>query len=111
MIIESRGNADRARRQIVTADHGEIARGVIAAAIGTDPRRPASLADRRWQRPFDDRASGILGAAAALDEGIKHQVEKLVGELEGHLLRPGRNLAGELIERVGQIAAGQPKEG
>jgi hypothetical protein len=56
-------------------------------------------------------ANGILGAAAALDEGIKHQVEKLVGELEGHLLRPGRNLAGELIERVGQIAAGQPKEG
>jgi hypothetical protein len=30
----------------MTADHGEIARGVIAAAMDTDPRRPAPLADR-----------------------------------------------------------------
>jgi hypothetical protein len=58
-------------------------------------RRPAPLADRHWQRPFDDRAKGIFGAAAAIDEGIKHQVEKLVSELESDLLRAGRNLTGE----------------
>jgi hypothetical protein len=39
VIIEARGNADRARGQIMTADHGEIARGVIAAAIGTGVAR------------------------------------------------------------------------
>jgi hypothetical protein len=33
-------------------------------------------------REYDDRANGIFGAAAAIDEGTKHQVEKLVSELE-----------------------------
>jgi len=60
VIIEARGNADRARGQIMTADHGEIARGVIAAAIGADPRRPATLAD---QVP-DPVANGFVASLA-----------------------------------------------
>jgi hypothetical protein len=44
----------------MTADHGEIARGVIAAAIGADPRRPAPLAD---QVP-DPVANGFVASLA-----------------------------------------------
>ena len=35
-------------------------------------------------------------AAAAVDEGIEHQPEELVGHLEADLLAAGRGLAGEL---------------
>ena len=46
-IVEAAGEADRARGQIVAADHGEIAAGAVAAAIGATPHRPARLIDRR----------------------------------------------------------------
>src|SRR5262245_63393392 len=53
---------------------------------------------------------GAADPAAAIDEGIEHHVEKLVGELECHLLRTGRGLAGKLVQGIGEIAAGQPIE-
>ena len=40
--------------------------------------------------------AGAADPAAAIDEGIEHHVEKLVGELECHFLCAGRGLAGEL---------------
>ena len=46
-IIEAASEADRARGQIMAADHGEIAGGAIAAAIAATPHRPARLIDRR----------------------------------------------------------------
>jgi hypothetical protein len=39
---------------------------------------------------------GAADPAAPVDEGIEHQVEELVGELEADFLRAGRGLAGEL---------------
>jgi len=53
---------------------------------------------------------GAANPAAAIDEGIEHHVQELVGELEGDLLRAGRGLAGKLVEGSGEIAAGQPIE-
>jgi hypothetical protein len=40
-------------------------------------------------------------SAAPIDEGVEHHVEKLIGELEGDLLRAGGGFARELIERCG----------
>jgi hypothetical protein len=42
---------------------------------------------------------GAAGAAAAIDEGIEHQVQELVAELEPDLLRAGRGFAGKLVLR------------
>ena len=53
---------------------------------------------------------GAADAAAAIDEGIEHQVEELVGELECDLLRAGRGFAGKLVQRSGEIAAGEAEE-
>jgi hypothetical protein len=56
---------------------------------------------------------GVIGAAdaaAAIDEGIEHQVEELVAELETDLLRAGRGFAGKLVQGSGEIGAGQPIE-
>ena len=50
---------------------------------------------------------GAASPATAVDEGIEHQVEELVGELEGDLLRAGRGFAGQLLQRSGEIAAGE----
>ena len=119
-IIEAAGEADRARGQIMAADHGEIAGGAVAAAIGATPHRPARLIDRRrhsWcfqhrgigqcdlgrhvvalGRKAKRRVIGAADAAAPIDEGIEHQVEELVGELEGDLLRAGRGFAGKLVQ-------------
>ena len=53
---------------------------------------------------------GAADAAAAIDEGIEHQVEELVGELEADLLRAGRGFAGKLVQRSGEIVAGEAEE-
>ena len=71
-----------------------------------DVRRHGFALGRKAER-------GVIGAAysaAAIDEGIKHQVEKLVGELEGDFLRTGRGLAGKLVQGSDETAAGQPIE-
>src|SRR5215472_18391532 len=113
----------------MAAGDDDIARGAIAAAIGTGPCRPAWLIDRReWRsRLLEHRCIGegefgrhcfalgckaerrwprfavgrkakrrIVGAAnpaTAVDEGIEHHVEELVGELERDLLRTRGGLA------------------
>src|SRR5262249_14335958 len=41
-----------------------------------------------------------LRSAAAVNEGIKHQVQELIGELEADFLRAGGGCAGELAQRV-----------
>src|SRR5262249_50851616 len=56
------------------------------------------------------RMVGAADAAAAIDEGIEHHVQELVGELEGDLLRAGRGFAGKLVQGSDEIAAGQPIE-
>src|SRR5262245_29362465 len=48
---------------------------------------------------------------SSIDEGIEHDAEKLSGELEAHLLRPGRRLAREECERIGEIGAGETEDG
>jgi hypothetical protein len=112
----------------VAADHSDIARGAVAAAIGAAPCSPARLIDwHRRERCLEHRSIGErnLGRhglafgrkakrrmicpadpAAPIDEGIEHHVEKLVGGLEGDFLRAGRGLAGKLVQGIGEIAAG-----
>ena len=132
-IVEAAGHAHRARGHVVAADHGEIAAGAVAAAIGAAPRRPARLVDR-WQgllRCLEHRGigerdlgrrvvalgrkaeRGVIGtadAAASVDEGIEHQIEELVGELEADRLRAGRGFAGKLVQGAGEIVAGEAEE-
>src|SRR5262249_61949932 len=48
---------------------------------------------------------------AAVDEGIEHDAEELVGELERDLLAAGRRFAREQRERVGEIGAGEAEDG
>src|SRR5262249_26192853 len=114
----------------MAAAHGEIAGGAVAAAVGAAPRGPARFIDRR-RRPLQHRGVGVrdvrrhgfalgrkaerrmVGAAdpaAAIDEGIEHYVQELVGELEPDFLRAGRGLAGKLVQGSDEIAAGQPIE-
>ncbi len=116
----------------MAADIGEVAAGLVAAAVGATPHRPARLIDRRrLGRRFQHRGvgvgdigrhgvalgckaeRGVIGAAdpaAAIDEGIEHQIEELVGELESNLLRAGRGFAGKLIQATGEIAAGEAEQ-
>jgi hypothetical protein len=49
---------------------------------------------------------GATDSAAAIDEGIEHQVDELVAELETDLLRAGCGFARKLIQATGEIAAG-----
>jgi hypothetical protein len=53
---------------------------------------------------------GAADPAAAINEWIEHQVEELVAELETDLLRAACGFAVELIERSGQIAAGEAEQ-
>src|SRR5262249_61168787 len=48
---------------------------------------------------------------AAIDEGVEHDAEELVGQLERALLRAGRRLAREQRERVGEVGAGETEDG
>ena len=92
----------------MAAAHGEIAGGAVAAAISAAPRGPTRLIDwhgRRGRlehrgvsernvrrhgfalgRKAERRVIGAADPAAAIDEGIKHQVQELVGELEPDFL-------------------------
>ena len=54
---------------------------------------------------------GAADAAASIDEGIEHQVEELVGELEADLLRAGRGFAGKLVQGVVRLLPVRPKSG
>ena len=56
------------------------------------------------------RVIGPADATAPIDEGIEHQIEELVGELECDLLRAGRGFAGKLVQRSGEIVAGEAEE-
>src|SRR5215831_15157348 len=116
----------------MAAAHGEIAGGAVAAAVGAAPRGPARFIERRrrwgrleyrgigmrdvrrhgfaFGRKAERRVVGAADPAAAIDEGIEHHVQELVGELECHLLCAGRGLAGKLVQGIDEIAAGQPIE-
>ena len=131
-VIESAGKAHRARGQVVAADECNIAAGAVAAAISAAPHRPTRLIDRRrlWRRlqhrgigvgdvgghvfalrrKAERRVIGAANAAAAIYEGIKHQVQELVGELEADFLRAGSGFAGELAQPAGEIGAGKPED-
>jgi hypothetical protein len=50
-------------------------------------------------------------AASAVDEGIEHDAEELVGELKPNLLRAGRGFSGEQRERIAETDAGEPEDG
>jgi uncharacterized protein YgfB (UPF0149 family) len=43
---------------------------------------------------------GAASPATAIDEGIKHQVEELIGKLEGRLLCAGRGHAGSWLRAL-----------
>ena len=70
--------------------------------IGTDPktrskRAPSSLGRNRSHltgRIAERWMVGTADPATAIDEGVKHYVEELVGELEGGVLRTGCGFAG-----------------
>ena len=113
----------------MAAEHRRIARGAVAAAIGAAPCAPALLEARRLhRRRLEHRGIGerdfvgdgfALGceadrgpaepgrAVAAVDERIEHEPEELVAHLECDLLAAGRGFAGELAQRIGEIAAGE----
>jgi hypothetical protein len=132
MIVESSRAARRASGQVVAAAHGEIAGGAVAAAIGSTPHGPARLIDRhRLRRRLQYRGIGVgnvgrhgfafgrkaerrvicpSDATAPIDEGVEHQVEELVDKLESDFLRAGRGFAGKLVQRSGEIVAGQAEE-
>src|SRR6516164_7956298 len=100
-IIEAAREAGRACGEVMAAGDGEITSGAVAAAVGAAPRRPARLIDWCWRRGLlehlgigkrDLRRHGFARggkaerwvvaaaySAAAIDEGIEHHVEKLVG--------------------------------
>src|SRR5262249_30720086 len=52
-----------------------------------------------------------INLVPAVDERIEHDAEKLVGQLERHLLAAGRSFAREQRERVGEIGAGEAEDG
>jgi hypothetical protein len=54
---------------------------------------------------------GAADAATAVDEGVEHQGQELIGELEADSLRAGGGFAGELAQRIGEIAAGEAEDG
>ena len=132
-IVDAAGKARSAGGEVVASQHRGIAVGAVAAAIASAPHAPALLEGlrRRLLRGLEHGGIGegdilrhrfALGrkadgascsgtiaaeAAAAVDEGIEHEGEELVAELEGGLLGAGRGLARKLGERIAEIAAGQ----
>jgi len=114
-IIEAGGAARGACGKVVAADRDRITGGAVAAAIARTPHAPALLEAWRFRRLFQyfrvgerdvvaqllalggkaDRAPAE-GLASAIDEGIEHDAEELVGQLERRLLRPGRCFARQL---------------
>src|SRR5262245_17591859 len=131
-IVEAGRAARCPCREIMAADHGEIAAGAVAAAEACAPYRQARLIDWHRRRALlehlgigerdvlrqvfalwrkaERRVIDAADAAAAVDERIKHQVQELIGELEANLLRVGGGFTGELAQRVGEIGAAQGKE-
>jgi len=114
----------------VAPHHRKIAGGAVAAAVTGAPHAPALLEGGRLGRRLEHlgvserdvlrqffalgrKADGAatIDAASAVDEGIEHDPEELVGELERALLRAGRRFAGEQRQRIGEIAAGETEEG
>src|SRR5262249_29150091 len=74
-------------------------------------------AERRWPgfavvvaRRAKRRIVGAANPATAIDEGIEHHVEELVGELEAHLLCAGRRFTGQLVQGGGEIIARKVEE-
>src|SRR5262249_7678959 len=61
-------------------------------------------------RKAEGGTTGPRGAAPAVDEGIEHDAEELIGELKRRLLAAGRSLAREERQRVGEVAAGEPED-
>ena len=131
MIIESGRAARRARGEIVAADHREIAVGTIAAAIACAPHGPALLEGGRLRRCLEHLRVGerdvlrqrrafrrkaerwpvdTADPGAPVDEGIEHQVQELIGELEADFLRAGGGFAGELVQGTGEITAGEAEQ-
>jgi hypothetical protein len=97
----------------VAADNRRIPTGAVAPAIARAPHAPALLERLLLRGLFEelcvserdvlgqffargrkaDGAATAADAAAAVDEGIEHDAEELVGELERALLRAGRSFA------------------
>ncbi len=133
-IVESGGDAPRARGEIVRADHQRIAARLVIAAVRGAPRGPARLVDQRrrlverrlqhlgiserdivgdvgpLRREPDRRPTGAADAGAPVDERIEHDAEELAAELKDALLRAGRRLARDQRQRVRQVAAGQAEQ-
>src|SRR5215472_4398143 len=105
-VIEPGRAACRRGGKIVAADHRGIAAGAIAAAVARAPRAPALLEARRLFQYLCVGEGDVVGqlcalgrkadrgaaerVASAVNEGIEHDAEELVGELERALLRAGR---------------------
>ena len=107
----------------MAADHGKVAAGAVAAAIGAAPSCPARLVDRQGLLRYLEHGSiserdlgrhavalgrkaerGVLrtaDAAASIDEGVEHQVEELVSDLEADALGAGSGFAGKLVQSAG----------
>src|SRR5262249_56916847 len=90
-LVESR----RLRRGLehLGVGEGDVVRKVLALG---------RKAERGTASPRD--------AVPAVDEGIEHDAEELVGQLERALLRAGRSFSGEERQRVAEIDAGEPEE-
>src|SRR5262249_1706477 len=112
---------DRRERRSRLLEHrgiGERNRGWHRFALGRKaerrwPRFAVALKAPRFAVALKANQRRIVGGAnpaTAVDEGIEHQVEELVGELEGDLLRTGRGFAGELVQGSGEIVTGKVEE-
>jgi hypothetical protein len=131
MIVEPGGAARRARGKIVAAHHQRIAGGAVRAAITRAPHAPALLEDWRLRRRLEHlgiserdvvgqlfalrrkaerRDVGAAEPGAAVDEGIEHDAEELIRQLERTLLAAGRGFAGEQRQRIGEIGAGETED-
>src|SRR5262249_38084682 len=60
------------------------------------------------RRKADGAAANRI--AASVHERIQHDVEELIGELKGALLRAGRGFAREQRQRIGEIGSREPED-
>ena len=101
MVVEPGRAAGRARGKVVAADHREIAGRAVAGAIARAPHAPTLLEGGWLGRRLEQLGIGegdvvrqlfalgrkadgtaTVDRVAAIDEGVEHDAEELVRQLE-----------------------------
>ena len=129
VIVHAGGETESLRGHIARSG-GSIAVGDVAAAIAGAPGAPALVEGqlrgfqhrrisernvrRQVRRVFRRKGDGLpagTGTAAASDERIEHQTEKLGHHLERIALGAGRRFAVQLGKAAVEAAASEPEQG